>query len=92
MEKLLTTIQDGHTQLDYRKYWTSDKEIDYLPIDIEYNVDEFYINGVSDKIKNVVPLGSLLLKIDDIPTEQYLENMHFLIRLVVHYKIEKGKP
>lgn len=73
LEKLIATIQDGHTQLDYRQYWTSDKEIDYLPIDIEYNVDEFYINGVSDKIKNAVPLGSLLLKINDIPTEQYLE-------------------
>lgn len=77
LEKLIATIQDGHTQLDYRQYWTSDKEIDYLPIDIEYNVDEFYINGVSDKIKNAVPLGSLLLKINDIPTEQYLEKYTF---------------
>lgn len=77
LEKLLATIQDGHTQLDYRQYLRSDKDIDYLPIDIDYNVDEFYINGVSNKIKDAVPLGSLVLKINNIPIEQYLEKYVF---------------
>lgn len=77
LEKLLATIQDGHTQLECKQYRASVEEIDYLPIDIDFNIDEFYISGIFNKMKNVIPLGSQLLKINNMPIEKYLDKYAF---------------
>lgn len=72
LERFMAMTSDGHTELEYQKYMRSQKMFDYLPIDIEMIADKFYISAIEEKNVDNIPIGSEILRVNNILFSEYL--------------------
>ncbi|MDR1973896.1 MAG: hypothetical protein LBQ31_04385, partial [Bacteroidales bacterium] len=69
LERFMATLKDGHTHTvsNYDAY------MGRLPLDFKVFQQELYVTGIYKSDGGTIPLGSKVLKINDIPCKQYIE-------------------
>lgn len=78
------SLQDGHTNIYFSDFVLPYR--DYIPMSVRYFNDTLRIVRVSSNIAETYPLGSKILKINGIDTEEYMS------RFVTPYVASRYKP
>jgi hypothetical protein len=73
LEEFIAVLNDGHTEIRFDR----DSSIDYLPIEIRILGEDYYILGIVKEKITEIPLGSKMLKINNLPTAEYLQRYIF---------------
>jgi hypothetical protein len=64
------SFRDGHTQVYYSD---GSQYTDYVPMTIRYFNDELYIINVVESLANTFPVGSKIMEINDLKTDEYMQ-------------------
>ncbi|MDR1552034.1 MAG: hypothetical protein LBS69_01040 [Prevotellaceae bacterium] len=69
MKLFVGSFHDGHTNVNYNDGF---QYTDYIPMTMQYFNEELYITSVKESLKDTFPLGSKIIKINGLPTNEYI--------------------
>lgn len=92
MREFLAKLDDGHSDLHYDNFNYS--KTDFIPIDIEYIKNDYYILGIENSLSKKIPLGSKIIKVNNMPIQEYLDRyiMQYSFGHTLHDKIRRALP
>lgn len=71
MQKFAGSLQDAHT--NFVGHAHRFPFIDYLGLGVKYFNDSLYVVNTNDEMSKIIPLGSKILKINNIPIDTYMD-------------------
>ena len=75
MQKFISLLDDGHTEFNIDAWLDKHIGYDYAPIMIEQIGQQYYIVGIDKEQEPNIPFGSEVLKINQIPIQNYLDSI-----------------
>lgn len=73
MRAFLAQLNDGHSNMNYNNFLFNTLGTDFIPIDIKRIEDKYYTLGIDKSLSGKIPLGSQIIKLNDMPTQEYLD-------------------
>jgi hypothetical protein len=72
LEEFIAVLNDGHSEIYYKQ-----DSRNFLPVEIRTLGEDYYVCGILKEKVNEIPLGSKVLKINGLPTVEYLRKYIF---------------
>jgi len=92
MREFLAKLDDGHSDLNYNNFNYS--KTDFIPIDLKSVNNDYYILGVENSLVEKVPLGSKIIKVNNMPIQEYLDRyiMQYSFGHTLRDRIRRALP
>lgn len=74
IREFLAKLNDGHSDVNYNTFLFNNFNADFIPIEIKCIKNDYYILGIDESLSEKVPLASKIIKLNDLPIQEYLNH------------------